>query len=133
MNAAAIRPLPQIEMQNLAERAARLSLAMNVQDVMAYASSEPSTSDESCLSSRLAYGLRQFGLIASAASLIGATSSHAEDVSTRPSISLDDIRELALAKQIAHEMPTVDHVWTKRSSAIRKAAKVFGESTNANY
>ena len=134
MNALAIQPLPQQEMRVLAERAAELGEAINVRGVIFNASDEPSTSiDRPCLSSRLAYGVRQFGLIATAASLIGATSASAEDVSTQPAVGLDTVRELAIAKQIAHDIPTVAHVWTKQSFRIRQAARQFGESTNADY
>jgi hypothetical protein len=80
----------------------------------------------------------QFGLGVLASTFVGTAVNASEDATSLPSVSVDYVRRLAIANQLATpvvewEIPTVEHNWTPESCRIRQLVREFSESFHADY
>lgn len=139
MSRLAIELVPHDQMQSLAERAQTAAAKLRLNSFPSHRDLEPSTPDTSMSTHpRALSGFYQFGMIVLANALVSATVNAADGASTRPALSIESIKDLAVIKQLTNEhheweTPTVEHTWTKRSYRIRKLVKEFSEATHADY
>jgi len=126
-------------MAQLAQRAFDATKQLKTQFLFGLEGSTATTPDASRpVQDRIRIQLYQFGIGVLASNFVGTAVNASEDSVSTPSVSMEYVRKLAIANNLAApviewEVPTIEHNWTPESCRIRKLVKEFNEATHADY